>query len=56
VSARAPVGISNTTIPAVKKAFAAKACPLLRPASSRNRVLMPQMNEADRVESRVSTR
>ena len=46
VSATTPVGISKTTIPAVKKAFAEKASRLLSPASSRNSVLMPQMNDA----------
>jgi hypothetical protein len=56
VSATTPVGTSNTTMPRVKKAFAAKASVLFRPASSRNRVLMPQMNEAARVVSKVSRR
>src|SRR5215813_426199 len=54
VSATTPVGTSKITWPAVKKALAAKACVIERPASSRKRVLMPQMNEAARVESRVS--
>src|SRR4030095_6962763 len=45
VSATTPVGTSNSTIPAVKNAFAANAAVTLSPASSRNRVLMPQMNE-----------
>jgi hypothetical protein len=34
------------TIPAVKKALAAKASRLLRPASSRKIVLIPQMSDA----------
>ena len=46
VSATTPVGTSKSTMPAVKNAFAANASRLLRPASSRNSVLMPQMNEA----------
>jgi len=40
----------------VKKAFAAKASKLLRPASSRKSVLMPQMNEAASVFPSVSSR
>ena len=56
VSATTPVGISNSTMPAVKNALAAKACVLSSPASSRNRVLMPQMNEAASVVSSVSSR
>jgi hypothetical protein len=56
VSAITPVGISKITIPAVKNALAAKASALLSPASSRKRVLMPQMNDAARVESNVSNR
>ena len=43
VSATTPVGTSKSTWPAVKKALAAKASVMLRPASSRNSVLMPQM-------------
>ena len=50
------MGTSNRTIPAVKKAFAAKASRLLSPASSRKRVLIPQMNEAARVLPSVSVR
>jgi hypothetical protein len=46
VSATIPVGISKITMPAVKNALAAKASRLLRPASSRKSVLIPQMNEA----------
>jgi hypothetical protein len=45
-SAITPVGISKSRRPAVKKALAANASPLLRPASSRKSVLMPQMNDA----------
>jgi len=37
----------------VKKAFAAKARVTLKPASSRNRVLIPQMRDAANVDSRV---
>jgi hypothetical protein len=44
------------TMPAVKKALAAKASALLRPASRRKRVLIPQMKEAARVDSRVRSR
>ena len=46
VSATTPVGISKISIPAVKNAFAENASRLVRPASSRNSVLMPQMNDA----------
>ena len=56
VSAITPVGISKTTWPAVKKALAAKASVLVRPASSRKRVLMPQINDADSVESKVNVK
>ena len=49
MSATIPVGISKITIPAVKKAFAAKASRLLSPASSRKIVLMPQISEVARV-------
>ena len=41
-----PVGISKSTSPAVKNALAANACALLKPASSRKSVLIPQMNDA----------
>jgi len=41
-------------MPAVKKALAAKASALERPASSRKMVLMPQMKEDARVLIRVS--
>jgi len=51
-----PVGTSKSTMPAVKKAFAAKASVLLSPASSRKRVLIPQMNEAANVLPRSSVR
>ena len=50
------MGTSKITMPAVKNALAAKASALERPASSRKRVLIPQMNEAARVESKVSSR
>ena len=46
VSATIPVGTSKSTIPAVKKAFAANASAFESPASSRKIVLIPQMNEA----------
>ena len=46
VSATTPVGTSNSTMPAVKNAFAPNASALLKPASSRNSVLMPQMKDA----------
>ena len=51
-----PVGTSNSTIPAVKNAFAAKASRLERPASSRKIVLTPQMSEAARVFPSTSPR
>jgi hypothetical protein len=41
-----PVGTSKMTMPAVKKALAAKASVLLRPASSRKIVLIPQIRDA----------
>ena len=56
VSATRPVGTSNSTIPAVKNAFAAKASRLERPASSRKIVLTPQMSEAARVFPSTSPR
>jgi hypothetical protein len=40
----------------VKNALAANASALLRPASSRKRVLIPQMNEAASVVSSVRAR
>ena len=55
-SATTPVGTSNSTIPAVKNAFAANASRLERPASSRKSVLIPQMNEAASVFPSVSVR
>ena len=54
VSATTPVGISNSTIPAVKNAFAANACPMLSPASSRNRVLIPQIIDDAPVDTTTS--
>ena len=54
VSATTPVGISKISIPAVKKAFAANASMLDRPASSRKSVLMPQMNDAASVLPSIS--
>ena len=56
VSATTPVGISKMTIPAVKNALAANASALVRPASSRKMVLMPQMNDEASVVSSVSDR
>src|SRR2546430_15518439 len=46
VSATTPVGTSKITMPAVKKALAANASRLERPASSRKIVLIPQISEA----------
>ena len=54
VSATTPVGTSKSTSPAVKNAFAANAWVMVRPASSRKRVLIPQMNDDAKVESSVS--
>ena len=51
VSAMTPVGTSKMTMPMEKKALAAKASVLFSPASSRNRVLMPQITEVERVYS-----
>src|SRR4029453_161032 len=56
VSATTPVGTSNSTMPAVNRALAANAAVALSPASSRNSVLMPQMNDAARVLNSTSTR
>jgi hypothetical protein len=56
VSATTPVGTSKTTCPTVKKALAVKASVLVRPASSRNKVLIPQMNDAASVDNRASKR
>jgi len=56
VSATTPVGTSNSTMPAVNRALAVNAAVLLSPASSRNRVLMPQMNDAAKVLNSISTR
>src|SRR4029453_12961252 len=43
-------------MPAVNRALAPNAAVLLSPASSRNSVLMPQMNDAARVLNSMSTR
>jgi hypothetical protein len=43
-------------MPTVKKALAVNASKLLRPASRRNRVLMPQMSDADSVVSSTRVR
>ncbi len=56
VSATMPVGTSKSTIPAVKKALAVNAWVLLRPASSRNSVLMPQIIDAASTVRSVSSR
>jgi hypothetical protein len=56
VSATTPVGTSKSTWPTVKKALAAKASVLFRPATSRKRVLMPQMKDAASLVNRVSSR
>jgi hypothetical protein len=53
-SATIPVGISNSTMPAVKKALAVNASKIDSPASSRKIVLMPQMSEAAKVVPAVS--
>jgi hypothetical protein len=54
VSATTPVGTSNRTWPALKKALAANAPVTVSPASSRKRVLIPQMNEEAQVDRSVS--
>jgi hypothetical protein len=41
---------------AVKAALATNTSKMSRPASRRNRVLIPQMREADRVNNAVMTR
>ena len=51
VSASTPVGISNTTLPAVNAAFATNTPKMLSPASSRNSVLTPQISAAANVYS-----
>ena len=56
VSATIPVGTSNSTIPAVKKAFAAKASRFDSPASSRKIVLIPQIRDAASVFPKRSSR
>ncbi len=56
VSATTPVGTSKTTWPTVKNAFAPKAWAFDRPASRRNSVLTPQMNDAANVDSKVIVR
>jgi hypothetical protein len=55
MSATMPVGTSNSTMPAVKNAFAANASRLDSPASSRKIVLMPQISEAASVLPSSST-
>ena len=56
VSATTPVGTSNRAIAAVNAALATKTSKMLSPACRRKRVLMPQMSEADRVNSALMTR
>ena len=56
MSATTPVGTSNSTMPAVNRALAVNAAVLLSPASSRNRVLMPQMNDAAKVLNSIRVR
>ena len=56
VSATTPVGTSKITIPAENAAFATKTSKKLRPASSRNRVLTPQMSAAESVYSPASVK
>jgi hypothetical protein len=56
VSATIPVGTSNSTIPAVKKALAAKASRFERPASSKKIVLIPQIRDAASVLPSISVR
>ena len=56
VSATTPVGISNTTIPAEKAAFAMKTSRKLSPALSRKSVLTPQMSAAESVYSPESVK
>ena len=51
-----PVGTSKITIPAVYAALATNASVMLSPASSRNRVLTPQISEAASVWSRTRIR
>jgi hypothetical protein len=53
-SATTPVGTSKATMPTVKKAFAANVSDTLRPASSRNSVLMPQIVDEAKVDSSVN--
>jgi hypothetical protein len=43
-------------MPAVNRALAVNAAVLLSPASNRNRVLMPQMNEAAKVLNSIRMR
>jgi hypothetical protein len=51
-SATTPVGTSKMTIPAVNAAFATNASVSESPASSKNRVLIPQISEAANVWSK----
>jgi hypothetical protein len=56
VSATTPVGISNRAILAVNAALAMKTPRMLSPASSKNKALTPQINEADSVYSPAMAR
>ena len=56
VSATTPVGISNRAMAAVNEALATNTSKMDRRACSRNRVLMPQISEADSVNSPLITR
>jgi hypothetical protein len=51
VSATTPVGTSKITMPAVNAALAMNTSKMSSPASSKNKVLTPQMTDADRVNS-----
>jgi hypothetical protein len=56
VSATTPVGTSNSAMAAVNAAFATNTSKTVSPASRRKSVLIPQISEADRVNSAVMTR
>ena len=53
VSATTPVGISNTTDPAVKAALVSITWKMSRPAPSLNNVSMPQIRDIARLNSPV---
>lgn len=56
VSAITPVGISKTAMAAVNAALARKTWKMVRPASSRKSVLMPQISDPDNVNSPLISR